>query len=389
MPPRSSPRSPRSATTSSSRPSACSTSSTRRRRTPRPCAPRWRRSTASPRSRPLLLPPPPPRRPPPRPLPPPRRSRRRRRRPRAPARPPTRPPPRPSPATCCSSAAGATTSSAASSSSGTTSRAGTSTPRTRVARTASRRRCPAARWPRPAPTGSRTPPRRSRGASATSPAATARRAVPGTPSTRRAGTDPSPTRSDPQGTPSTAARSGAFPVWALLVVGRLRQAQLLEVEARLQPPEDDVVDAPIVAEGDERLPLHREQRQAELVLLVGATPVSRGGLGASLLAVDEREPLLVADAERVDHRVVRPELDGRARQRVEGGAQHPLLAQQLLVELARVGPEVRPAHDRGQGEPLHDEREEDHDERDGDHEVAPRQRIAGGGLLGQGERRGE
>ena len=53
--------------------------------------------------------------------------------------------------------------------------AGTCTPTTRrPGPTASRRRCPARRWPRPARTGRTTPPPRSGGASATSRAATAR-----------------------------------------------------------------------------------------------------------------------------------------------------------------------------------------------------------------------
>ena len=87
--------------------------------------------------------------------------------------------------------AGATTSSDASSRCGTGSRAGTTRRTTaRAVPTASRRRFPAARWAAPVPTGRRTPPPRSPGVSATSPAATARPAARGRTRSRPAGTDP-------------------------------------------------------------------------------------------------------------------------------------------------------------------------------------------------------
>ena len=63
---------------------------------------------------------------------------------------------------------------------GTRRAAGSTTRRTRAARTASRSRCPATRWRRPVPTGRQTRLPRSSGASNTSRAFTARRAAPGT-----------------------------------------------------------------------------------------------------------------------------------------------------------------------------------------------------------------
>src|SRR6478672_9460517 len=58
--------------------------------------------------------------------------------------------------------------------------------------TASRRRCPAPRWPPPARTGRTTRPPRSSGAWSTSRAATGRRAAPGASSRATTGTEPAP-----------------------------------------------------------------------------------------------------------------------------------------------------------------------------------------------------
>ena len=74
-------------------------------------------------------------------------------------------PRRRSPSNCCRARLERTTSSTAWSRCGTTRAAGGSTPRTRAVRTASRRRCPVRRWPRPGRTGRPTRPPRSSGAS--------------------------------------------------------------------------------------------------------------------------------------------------------------------------------------------------------------------------------
>ena len=87
--------------------------------------------------------------------------------------------------------AGATASTSASCCCGTANRSGTPTPRTPPrARTVSRRRCRAPRWPLRAPTGVPTRSPRSTGVSATSRAATARPAPRGRTPTPRAGTKP-------------------------------------------------------------------------------------------------------------------------------------------------------------------------------------------------------
>ena len=69
-------------------------------------------------------------------------------------------------------------------------------------------------------------------------------------------------------TPPTPAVGG---VRRSVVVGRRGQAEFLEVDPGLQTPQDDVVDAALVPEGEQGGALRGEDREVERVLLVTLT----------------------------------------------------------------------------------------------------------------------
>jgi hypothetical protein len=163
-------------------------------------------------------------------------------------------------------------------------------------------------------------------------------------------------------------------------------AHLFEVEVALDAVEGLVADGAAIAQVDHGEALRPEHLATQAVVSRDVVAVDVGGIERVRQMLQD---VLVTKAELADELDRYPGFVAQVVDAVEGRLGRLAPCQGLLALGPAVAREAEPAHERGQTQPLTDQRAEDDAERQENDQIARGEWVAGVGRRRQGEGRGE